>query len=131
MGYLQEHRTFRHKLRSPVLAAVLFIIFLVIANSTWEVYKKDKIARLNKEDSEKQLADLMVRKEYLAGQLKNLSTERGIEGELRTKYQVTKEGEQELVVVDIATTSQDNLPDGGVKDKSFWEMIVDMISNNI
>ena len=130
MGYLQEHRTFKRTLRSPFITAVLVIVFISIANSTWEVYKKDKVARINREEVEKQLADLSAKRDYLVGQLNNLSTERGIESELRSKYQVTKEGEQELVVVDIATTSQDNLP-AKAEDKSFWDNIVDMISNNI
>ncbi|MEK7066690.1 MAG: hypothetical protein AAB965_03940 [Patescibacteria group bacterium] len=110
MGYLQEHRTLRRTLRSPVISAVLVIVLVSITNSTWEVYKKDKVARINKEEVEKQLADLSTKRDYLIGQLNNLSTERGIENELRSKYQVTKEGERELVVVDMATTSQDNLP---------------------
>ncbi len=127
MGYLQEHRTLRRTLRSPVISAVLVIVLVSITNSTWEVYKKDKVARINKEEVEKQLADLSTKRDYLIGQLNNLSTERGIENELRSKYQVTKEGERELVVVDMATTSQDNLP---VKreDNSFLENIFGLFS---
>ena len=125
MAYLQEHRKFRHKLHSPILAVALLIIFLIIGNSTWEVYKKDRVARINREDSEKRLTDLTARKNYLTNQLRGLGTERGIEGELRSKYQITKEGEQELVIVDIVDTiSQDNLSDNG-KNKSLLENLLE------
>lgn len=107
MRYLQERGRFRRRLQSPILAIALFIIFILVARSTWEVYKKDRIARINREESEKALSLLRARKEYLNSQLKNLSTERGVEGELRSKYQVTKEGEKGLVIVeDISTTSR-------------------------
>ena len=125
MAYLQEHRKFRHKLHSPILATALLVTFLIIGNSTWEVYKKDRVARINREDSEKRLTDLTARKNYLTNQLRGLGTERGIEGELRSKYQITKEGEQELVIVDIVDTiSKDNLSDNG-KNKSLLENLLE------
>lgn len=117
----------RRRFCSPVLALILITVFFVVLRSTWEVYKKDRMARINREESEERLNNLVTRKEYLVNQLKVLGTDRGIEAELRSKYQITKDGESELVLVDVASaTDRGNLPEN-FDGKSFWDDFVEYI----
>ena len=55
-------------------------------------------------------------------EIERLSTERGVDEEIRTKFRVVKEGEGMIVLVDSpdvsSTSSQNNA-------KSFWSKILD------
>lgn len=75
-------------------------ILIGFASVTWRVYSKERIARQEHLDEVQTLADLSARKTTLEEELKRLDTERGIEEEVRKRYQLTKPGEREIVLVD-------------------------------
>ncbi|MBI3632417.1 MAG: hypothetical protein HY225_03140 [Candidatus Vogelbacteria bacterium] len=79
----------------------------MIANSVYGIYKKDQVANINRIESERKLNILKDKEERLQTEIAKLKTSRGIEEELRSKFQVTKNGEEVLVVVDDPVSATD------------------------
>ena len=87
-----------------------FLVFLVVvvfflAKGTWGVLQKELESKRNVAEVSQEFNQLSKRKELLQGQVQKLNTEEGIEESLRQKFQISKEGEKVLVVVDRAPTS--------------------------
>jgi cell division protein FtsB len=97
---LQERKRFRNFLNSPVTSVILLIVVAFLVKSNYNIYKKNQIAKINRDESDRKLALLRQKSDHLTDQLKKLETERGVEEELRNKFQITKSGEEVLVVVD-------------------------------
>ncbi len=83
----------------PVLAA-LVVAILILAKGTWGVYQKEIESRKNVAMVEKELVELEKRRDLLQVETSKLNTEEGVEEAIRRKYQVSKDGESVLVVVD-------------------------------
>ncbi len=83
----------------PVLIGLIIMIGL-LARGTFEVYQKEKESRKNVAMVKREYDALMERRDLLKKETEKLATEEGIEAALREKYQVSKEGESVLVVVD-------------------------------
>ena len=101
---------------------VLTIIVLLLARATWNVFVKNKTTGGNLNEAIEDLESLKNREVELKTEIERLSTERGVDEEIRTKFRVVKEGEGMIVLVDSpdvsSTSSQNNA-------KSFWSKILD------
>ena len=102
--------------------SVLTIIVLLLARATWNVFVKNKTTGGNLNEAIEDLESLKNREVELKTEIERLSTERGVDEEIRTKFRVVKEGEGMIVLVDSpdvsSTSSQNNA-------KSFWSKILD------
>ena len=83
----------------------LGILVLLLAKGTWGVWQKDKESKLNVAEVQQEFQELTKRKALLEGQVQKLNTQEGVEDTLRQKFQISKEGEKVLVVVDRTPTS--------------------------
>lgn len=97
---LQEQKKFHQILYSRPTFILLAVLLLVTLNSTWNIYEKASLAREQKNRLEKELSDLKTRKLELEAKILNLKTERGLEEEIRSRFNVAKQGESVVVVVD-------------------------------
>ncbi|HBM45587.1 MAG: hypothetical protein UT05_C0005G0017 [Parcubacteria group bacterium GW2011_GWF2_38_76] len=117
-----------HKIfRSDVFSFILLVATILLLKSVWGVYKKDSMARINMKEAEITLANLEKKKVGLEKEIAKLNTERGIEEELRRRFQVVKPGEQVLVVVDKA---EGNIPVIKAKEgpmSSMWNKLVGLV----
>ena len=95
----KSHRFFK----SNIFAVILTVILLMALRNVWDVYKKNDMARINKEEAETRLSELETKKNNLEFEISRLGSDRGVEEELRERFQVTKPGEQVLVIVDKNT----------------------------
>ncbi len=114
---LQERKKWRRISQSPVTAVVLLFVVAFLVRSDYNIYRKNQVSKISREDSDKKLLILQERHNRLSAELDKLKTERGVEEELRSKFQITKGGEEVLVVVD-------DTPDKGSSsnaDKSYWQ----------
>ncbi|MFZ2555273.1 MAG: hypothetical protein WAZ27_01575 [Minisyncoccia bacterium] len=83
------------------LGAVLLLVVLAIAlRGVWGVYKKAQESRVIREEAEATLGDLQVREAELRGEISVLSTDRGVEQELRERYDLAKADEGVVVIVE-------------------------------
>ncbi len=97
---------------------LLFLLLLLISNSTYKVYKKKETAEeaLSKMNSE--MVDIENRIAILRRSEKRLSNDEGIEFELRKKFSVASAGESLAVIVD--GDKKDGNESG---DQSLWSKI--------
>jgi cell division protein FtsB len=99
---------------------VLVIVFAIFASGTWNVYKKEEFARENRQMAEKELEDLRQRETALTEELTRLNTKRGLEEEIRQKFDVGRDGEQLIVLVD----APDPEPVVVLSEPTIWQRIV-------
>lgn len=103
-----------------VSLVVLLIVFALFAKGTWSVYQKSSYAKENRDRAEQELEQLNEREEALSIELTRLETPRGLEEEIRHKFDVGKEGEQLLVLVDAPEPVV--LPK--ITEANIWQKIV-------
>jgi len=83
---------------------VLFLILGLLLNSVSKVYKKKQEAEKILVRMEEQVAELEKRDQFLKDSLEKLSTEEGIEFEIRKKLNVAEVGERVAIIVEEEAT---------------------------
>jgi len=111
----------RGKLTRKVLfirvSVFIFVLFSILTiRSLWIVYEKNKVVRERHTGLEEEITNLKGRKASLEEEIGRLGTERGLEEEIRTKFQVARPGEETVILVESeqATSSE---------KKGFWDTI--------
>lgn len=96
----------RHK-RDPVrlmwrrlFILIFFALVVVMMQGVWGVYEKERESRALRYAAEKELRDLRVREAELRGDISSLSHERGKEEVLRERFDLGKEEEGVVVIVE-------------------------------
>ncbi|OGG47876.1 hypothetical protein A3D66_01900 [Candidatus Kaiserbacteria bacterium RIFCSPHIGHO2_02_FULL_50_9] len=112
-----ERRKLRHFLYSKVFLLVLFLLIILLAKGVWGVYSSERDTSRKRVEKAAELQDLLDRQMALTAELQRLSTKRGIESELRQKYEVVKEGEEMIVLVQ---PPKENIP-GASENRNIWE----------
>ena len=87
-------------LRRRLLLVALLILVAVAVRGVWGVYQKEKESRVLREEAESQLGDLKNREASLRADISKLKSDRGMEEVLRGEYELAKEGEGLIVIVD-------------------------------
>lgn len=85
------------------LTALLVVIALGIATSTWRVFGTMASVRAERYEAEREREALRLRTAELQAAVSALDTPRGLEAEIRSRYPLVKPGEQEFIFVDRAT----------------------------
>jgi len=86
--------------RSFFIIIMLALICGVLLMSVIRLYKKNKSSRETRQQYEEQYDELQAKKDTLESKLEAVQSDRGIEAELRSRYDVVKEGEQMIKVID-------------------------------
>lgn len=107
-----------------ILFSVVALFFLA---ETIGIYIKKNEAVTLDERMEAELLDLRQRKDELEKKIYDLQTEAGIEKEVRNKFNVQKEGEKVLVIVDKPDENDKNNLDG--EGNGFFPKIWNWIKN--
>ena len=114
--FKKKKNTFWH---SPLVLFVLLAILVFFSFKIWDLYQRYQQTRQMKKMAEEEYNLLTKRIDDLNEDISELNTEEGKEGIIRVKYQVAKEGEKVLNIVeedDIVETEEDTVP----PQKSFW-----------
>ena len=85
--------------RRLALFALLLIVIGALS-ALWDVYKKEKESRILKEQAEAQLYNLTMQEDHLNGEIARLETARGREELLRANYEMAKEGENMIMIIE-------------------------------
>ena len=115
-----DKRALRKLLFGKIGVIVLLIIFILFAKGTWSVYKKADFAKENKNRAAQELEALYEREGMLEVELERLQTQRGIEEEVRHRFDVGREGEHLIVLVDSPQEEEV----GELKEATVWEKVV-------
>lgn len=83
-----------------VAAAGLLIILAIGVRGVWGVYKKEVESRKLRVEAEAKLSDLQQREAELRADISVLRTDRGVEEQLRERYDLAKQDEGVVVIVE-------------------------------
>lgn len=117
---ISDKRVIRKLLVGKIGVIVLLIIFILFARGTWGVYKKSSFAKENKDRASQELKSLYEHEVMLTKELEHLGTKRGMEEEVRHKFDVGREGENLIVLID--SPQEEVFVEQ--KDTSIWSRIV-------
>ncbi len=105
MKKFEERRKVRKILYSRVSFLLLLLLVVVSAKAAYGAYQKNVVTAEALRHSTDELAALKAREGSLGDNIKRLDSDRGKEAELRTRYQVAKDGEEALVLVGGTSTA--------------------------
>ncbi len=118
-----EKRKLKRVLYSRPVLIVLLIPVAYCMMVAWHAYLKEREAHANMLAATAELERLKEREATLDKEIERLSSERGVEEELREKYEVGKPGERMIVLIDKDKEQKDVSPP--IKEKNFlgrlWE----------
>jgi cell division protein FtsB len=99
MASFGKKKTVRDHLYSRPVIFALGVLFIFLAISVFGRYRveQDMSGRRQAMEAEKQ--ELLERKEMLTEKVEYLSGERGLEEEIRTHFDVAKEGEKVIILM--------------------------------
>ncbi len=104
-----------------------FLVFMLLPlgfmwYQAWHAYRAERTAQQSQADLAAELAKLEDRAHTLEGNLNDLEDPRGVEAELRQRYDVGKEGEQVIVLVDNDKPKEEQ-PAPPPKEPTLWERL--------
>ena len=91
---------------SPLVLIVLFGILVLFVYNMINLIEKERETTKKKNQILSNIETLRTREEALNKDIEKLKTEQGIEETIRDKYQVVKEGERMVVIVDEDNKSE-------------------------
>ena len=123
-----EKRKIRSILYSKPVVFVLFTGAVLMSFSVYDRYSIAKDIQGRLEGKHAELEDLRERAAALEAKVQYLEDERGIEEELRSRFDVRKEGEQVIILLDPDRQSSKRDVDTTLETphseaKSFWDHI--------
>lgn len=90
----------RRLLLKRVFLILLLIILVFLGEVVYTLYQKERITREKRIEAEQNLAELVAREKDLRTDLAHLRSASGFEAELRQQFEMGKEGEGVIVIVD-------------------------------
>jgi len=103
---------------------VLFVIAVIVGRAVWNLYIKERDTNNKLEEVRAEHNDLKERSEFLEYEIKRLSTDVGVEEEIRNQYGLAQEGERVFVIVDRdegnATTTENGFFEDLTDVLLFW-----------
>lgn len=109
-----ERRKIKQWLYSWPFLIVLIVVSAFLIHSVWGVYQKERLTNINKKQRLTHLKDLEKRKDALQKEINRLNTERGIEEDIRQKFEMVKDGEREIIIVDTPLNTSKARDEGSV-----------------
>lgn len=119
----QQKRKMRSLAYHKVTVVILGLLALLVLRSVWVVYNKQKESQELLIIAENKVKELEARDSVLKAKIANIKSERGLEEEIRAKFNVAKVGENVVIMTEepSTTTAKVNL--------SLWQKIVGFFSD--
>ncbi len=104
---------------SPFVILILFCFLILFAYNIVGLVEKERETTKKKDIILSNIEVLNKREQSLSSDIEKLKTEEGVEETIRDKYQVVKEGEKMVVIVDQDKEEKSLQPEE-VVNHSFW-----------
>jgi len=79
---------------------LLFILIVLMGRSVFERFTVEREMSMRRIEAERELKELRLRAAALESQVDYLEDDRGMEAEIRSRFDVVKEGEQVVIILD-------------------------------
>jgi cell division protein FtsB len=93
---------------SKITLLLLVIVIVYLATSTYERFNVERKMHDRRIEAEEKHKQLLERKQVLKDKVDYLKGESGIESEIRSHFDVAKDGEQVVIIVEDEAESQVN-----------------------
>jgi uncharacterized protein YlxW (UPF0749 family) len=100
MFELKEKRKLRKILYSKPAILILLLLLAFMVKPVWNAYSKYSESRKNAEAAGVRLENMQKRQAELSQKIDSLGTERGLEEEIVDRFNVAREGENVVVIVE-------------------------------
>jgi cell division protein FtsB len=100
MKEFQDRNKTKKRIYSKTTLFLLFFFLILVLRGSYGVYQKEAESRREMERVLQQKKELMGRLENIEHHAEMLKTPAGVENEIRHKFDVVKEGEGVVVIVD-------------------------------
>ena len=113
---LGKRSRWKKYLSSPITLVILVILTIIVARSSSNIGAKSELSYSRLAQAQAEYEKLQLRHKELSVKVTRLSSEEGLESEIRAKYRAVREGESVAVILDETTTttaSLGDLEDGG------------------
>ncbi len=109
-------------LQSPITLVLVVGVCIWLGISVYERYTVERDVTARRQAIEAEKAALQVRKELLETRVDELQGERGVEAEIRKNFDVTREGEQVVIILDDVVEAEPTPPPAVVEKPwyQFW-----------
>jgi len=106
-GFRQQKQNIIKVLGLRIFTVLLLLVLFALLKGGWNVYQEQREAYLNKVNTETKLDDLVDRKRQLQAELLHLKSNRGVEEEMRQQFDVAREGEGLIIIVDRSASESE------------------------
>lgn len=106
----RKKRQLKRILYSTGAIAILGAVVFLLGHATWDVYQKAKMTDDKRQEALAELTRLQKQEATLQDELNRLQTARGMEEEVRTKFNVAKEGEKVVTIVSPQNGERSGVP---------------------
>lgn len=120
MATFQQRRDPLRLMWRRVGAFALLVLVAIAARGVWGVYQKEKSSHQLRVEAEATLSDLQNREQKLRADIASLKSSRGLEAELRERYDLAKDGEGVVVIVDPPSAPEEPEPTKFQKIRSWF-----------
>lgn len=124
MEEINLRRRKKNNFYPKILIIVFSLILIVLIKATWNVFMKNIETKENLEETEDEYLSLKDRAENLESEIESLSSEKGIEKEIRSKFRVVKEDEGMILLIDPPKASS---TDESLENKSLLSKFLDLL----
>ena len=108
-----NHTPWQKILESPITIILLLILIFFLAKAVWNIHRKDSFSAAKLDQANAELAQLEASQADLSKKVAYLSTDQGVDAEIRSKYLAVQRGESVAVIVgDASTTLASTTPAG-------------------
>lgn len=119
-----EKRKIRNWLYSKPVLVLMLIPIGFLSVSVFERFEKERETAEKRDERQAELDVLNERAAAFEARVDYLKSERGIETEIRDRYDAVKKGEQAVIIVgDTSTIEYDNSLEENEEDKSFFSRL--------
>lgn len=127
MGLLNRKSVWHRIINSRLTIVILLIASTALSFAVYDRYIVEQDMRDRRNDTEEDLSKLRARQIELEDKVEYLSNEQGLEAEIRRHFDVSKEGEQVIVIMgDSATVTPNVLIKDRVEveEEGFWRSLL-------
>lgn len=128
MKEFQERSKIKRKKRSKILLLFMLLVFIFLVKGTFSAYTKERNSRIEVDRALKEKEVLDKRYQVMSEQSDALKSDIGIESEIRNKFDVVKEGEGVIVIVDKDMPIIEEDKRGVLK--RFWDSVRGVFSSD-
>ncbi len=122
MRELEQRRRPFYILSLRLFTVALLLVALALLEGVWGMYQKERETYAGRAQAERELADIQAREASLRSDIVRLRSDEGIEASLRQQFDMAKEGEGVIVLVDRDKKDEEEAMD--LRTASTWKRLI-------